>query len=310
MTGLTRTTAPLMQAPLMRASVLAAIGVLALSAVGMSAAVRHFKLYLRKLPIYAPDNRQLSSLAVDTASWVRVGGDHRESEEIEQALGTKNYVTRAYAMKGPDGQPTPKVLQLHCAYYTGMIDTVPHVPERCFVGGGMQIGEFVGDLPLPLNKDQWRADDEAPEVVKGQVWRVRSAGGQYPRLPFKPDTIQMRTSRFLSGDHPLFAAYFFIANGGHVARAEGVRLLAFDLRDSYAYYMKVQVTTDRVTTGDELMKASASLLDELLGDVMLCAPDWVDVIKGDYPPDNPARTGGAGANDTHESAGPGNPPRG
>jgi hypothetical protein len=281
--------------PFRRASVLVTIAILAVSAIGMSVAIDYFKIYLRKLPIYPADKRELMSLPVETTSWVRVGTDHLETEEIVETLGTRNYVTRTYVRKNADGttpdgrDPSTAVLQFHAAYYTGMIDTVPHVADRCFVGGGMQIGDVLGDLPLPLDQSRWTKDEDAPAGIAGGVYRVRSSTGQYVRLPLEPEKLALRTFQFFNQGKPLYAGYFFVANGRHIASAEGVRLLAFDLQDSYAYYMKVQVTTDRVSSGKELTEQTASLLNELMGDIMLSVPDWIEVMKGEYPADNPKK---------------------
>jgi hypothetical protein len=100
--------------------------------------------------------------------------------------------------------------------------------------------------------------------------------------------------KFIANGKDLYAGYFFVANGGCVARAEDVRLLAFDLRSTYAYYVKVQVTSQDVSSQEELAQAAASLLDELFGDLMLCTPDWVEVEAGRYPP---PEVGDAGTKD-------------
>jgi hypothetical protein len=85
------------------------------------------------------------------------------------------------------------------------------------------------------------------------------------------------------------AGYFFIANGSAVAGADGVRLLAFDLKNDYAYYMKVQFTSMQAESPEELAEVASSLLDDLLGEMMLCVPDWIDVLAGRWPEDNPRR---------------------
>ncbi len=102
--------------------------------------------------------------------------------------------------------------------------------------------------------------------------------------------VPIRVSGFgESGKEQLFAGYFFIANGGVVANANDVRTLAFDLTSDYAYYLKVQVTSSSPSSGEELVERAASLLDGLMGEIMRCSPDWVDVETGRYPEDNPRR---------------------
>jgi hypothetical protein len=174
-----------------------------------------------------------------------------------------------------------------------MIDTVPHVPERCFVGGGLQMGQSPVSLPLPLDTSAWVQDPDAPEALRPIV-RVRTAGGKRVRLPREPEAIRIRASEYEVGqDTKLYAGYFFIANGGHTDSANGVRLLAFKLEDDYAYYLKVQFNSSTVGSVEELAEVSASLLGEIFGELMDCVPDWVDVQTGAYPPDNPLRGGAA-----------------
>lgn len=272
-------------------AVLTAFALLAAGAASLSAVKSYFKLYTRKEPIQADSGLLVSSLPPDTPSWQRVGADHMEQEEVLAVLGTQNYLTRIYKERAPKDPKRPIHLSLHVAYYTGMIDTVPHVPDRCFVGGGMQIGEVVGDLPLHFDQEYWRPFNEVPASVKDRVWRTRITNpyskyeGQYRVLPFEPQKMELRTMKFLDkNNQQLFSGYFFIANGGTVSRAENVRLLAFDLNTRYAYYLKVQVTSADVKSGEELADAASSLIGELLGDIMLCVPDWVEVEAGRYPP--------------------------
>jgi hypothetical protein len=158
------------------------------SAVAMGTAVRAYGFHLRKKPIYAADNRLLTSLPVETMSWKRVGSDRVESLEVQEVLGTENYLTREYLKKPADGS-TPVAISFHAAYYTGMIDTVPHVPDRCFVGGGLLPTANAQNLPLVFDQSRWSVDNDVPELAKGRVWRAPimnqfGAVEQRVRLPF------------------------------------------------------------------------------------------------------------------------------
>jgi hypothetical protein len=221
--------------------------------------------------------------------------DRREAAEVEEQLGTENYLTRVYKERYPQNPSRPRMVELHVAYYTGMIDTVPHVPERCFVGGGLQMGGSPVRIPLPLDPSMWVKDPDVPDEL-GPIYRVRTAEGQRVRLPREPESLSMRASEYrFAGGSNLYAGYFFIANGGHTDSANGVRLLAFKLEDDYAYYMKVQFNSDSVDSVEELGEVAGSLLGEILGELMHCVPDWVDVQTGHYPPDNPRRGAGGEA---------------
>lgn len=280
--------------------------VLGASAIGMGAAIRAFGLHLQKKPIYPSDNRVVSNIPRETQGWVAVGPDRLESAEVLDTLGTQNYLNRSYRQKNPpEGQRAAR-LELHLAYYTGMIDTVPHVPERCFVGGGLLQTDSAKVLDVPMDTSAWNVDERVPAEFAGEagvIYSTRldythgSAPGSRVRLPrdVTPDKpLRMRVSSFQQpGGGSVHAGYFFIANGGTVPNANDVRKLAFDLTSDYAFYVKVQVTSSTVDSSEQLVELTGDLLEGLLGELMLCVPDWVEVRAGNYPEDNPRRGDGA-----------------
>ncbi|MEQ8769657.1 MAG: exosortase-associated EpsI family protein [Phycisphaerales bacterium] len=282
------------------------LGVLGASAIGMGAAIKAFGMHLQKKAIYPEGNRVVSNIPRETEGWIAVGPDRLESAEVLDTLGTQNYLNRSYRQKNPAEGERPERLELHLAYYTGMIDTVPHVPERCFVGGGLQQTNFAEVLDVPMDTSAWSVDDRVPAEFAGESgalyatrlgYEFASAPGSTVRLPrdVTPERpLRMRVSSFQQpGGGSLHAGYFFIANGGTAPNANDVRKLAFDLTSDYAFYLKVQVTSATVDSPEELAAAAGDLLDGLLGEIMLCVPDWVEVRAGNYPEDNPRRGGGA-----------------
>jgi hypothetical protein len=294
---------------LLRPAFMVALGVLVVSAVALGSVVSVLKLHLKKAPIEV--DQRVNSIPEQTPSWVRLGPDIVEEEAMVEELGTTNYLTRRYVERHPKDAGKPISLDLHLAYYTGMIDTVPHVPERCLVGGGWVLGGATSIIPLNLDETTWDLDDAAtreaaasnpgtPSKVYSARLSMDSAYTKSPgvrvRLPRDADTISMRITPFIQpgSDRRMFAGYFFVANGGHVPSAEDVRLLAFKLDQYYAYYLKVQVSSQTVTSEAELAQAAGSLMSELLPEIMRCVPDWTDVDRGDYPPDNPKQLQAAG----------------
>jgi hypothetical protein len=268
------------------------------SAGGISAYIQVNDLRLQKMPIYPENDRQVSSIPRTTPSWSQVGSDQIMGAEIVETLGTQNYVSRFYARTQDADNERPIILDLHVAYYTGMIDTVPHVPERCFVGGGLQQSESSRVLDLPMDTSSWRVDPSVPAEfagVDGELFTVRlsnnsqmsDAPGSRVRLPLgiSPDEpFRFRASEFINpGKGNIYAGYFFIANGGTKANANDVRQLAFNLEDDYAYYMKVQVSASGLESFDEFAEHSGDLLGELIGEIMRCVPDWTSVKQGLYP---------------------------
>lgn len=267
-------------------SAVAAVATLTLTltaaAASMHTVVPMLGLHLQKKPIYPASGLTLQSLPEETASWIKIR-DQREPAEVEEQLGTQNYLTRLFREKNPPEGVEPRLIDLHVAYYTGMIDTVPHVPERCFVGGGLQLGSSPKAIPMELDASRWTPDPDVPEDL-GPIYRIRTAKGQRVRLPRDPGSIRLRTSAYPVGDgQELYAGYFFIANGGHTDSANGVRLLAFKLEDDFAYYLKVQFNSSSVASSEELAELASSLLNELFGEIMLCVPDWIEVQTGRYP---------------------------
>ncbi|MCC6661360.1 MAG: exosortase-associated EpsI family protein [Phycisphaerales bacterium] len=281
---------------------LTALGILVFCAAGWSAAISAYSMYMQKKAIYAPQGRLLRSLPARTEHWERVGPDQTVDAETLKVLGTDNYVTRSYRRIDAADRST---LELHAAYYTNQIDTVPHVPDRCFVGAGIAKVGGPWFVPIPMDTSGWAPhpsagaeERDAPPDKRvlsvrlpdsspfGPGRRVRLPRGVAPDRPF-----QMQISKFEDpSGRTIFAGYFFIANGGWVASANEVRTLAFDLSEYYAYYLKVQVSSTSVKSADELAAQAGSLLDDLMGDIMCCVPDWTEVQDGTYPADNPRRT--------------------
>jgi len=287
-----------------RGSVLASVVViitLVLAGAGLTLGVNYFDLHLKKTPIYPENNRQVAAIPSVTQHWERVGSDSIASSEIVETLGTENYVSRNYMLKSSKDDKNPVVVQLHAAYYTGGIDTVPHVPERCFVGGGLQQGASSRVLELELDTTNWRPDPSVePEFAgeSGLIYTTRlsnnrdwsDAPGTRVRLPRDigpEEPFTMRCSEYLApGGRKVYAGYFFIANGGVRANANDVRTLAFNLTDDYAFYLKVQVTSYTADSFEEHIEHSSSLLSDIIGEIMRCTPDWVEVRAGRYPEDS------------------------
>lgn len=278
---------------------------LSVSALGMSAAIKAYGFHLQKKEIYPFGNRQVSALPRETPTWKQVGTDEALDEDTIKTLGTRNFVSRVFIEKDPPPTRQPHVLELHVAYYTGGIDTVPHVPERCMVAGGWTQSRGAQTIQMKLDPASWLIDSTLPpDLPGGPLYTARTLPAPYSdapgtrfRLPtgLTPDTgINIRvTEFFLPGSTSrLHAGYFFIANGGMAASAESVRTLAFDLTNDYAYYLKVQVSGRGFESADQMVSVASSLMSELIAELMRCVPDWAQVQLGTYPDDNPRRLQG------------------
>ncbi|MCC6322447.1 MAG: exosortase-associated EpsI family protein [Phycisphaerales bacterium] len=276
-----------------------ALGTLMAGAISLHAVVTALKITVKKIPIEA--KYKLPSLPETLPSWKSVGVDEKMTAEMVEELGTENYISRVYVEKDPPKDRQPLVLSLHCAYYTGMIDTVPHVPDRCLVGAGWSIASAGQVLPLNLDPEvgQWRLEKDIStadqRVFSARLGPDSKAPNTRINLPRNADEIAMRVNAYSEpkSSKKLYAGYFFIANGGHCADANDVRLLAFRLQDTYAYYLKVQVSTTSVENEAEYVSACRGILGELLPEIMLCAPDWVELQRNIAAGKDPRASGGS-----------------
>lgn len=275
-------TRPILRSP----AFLAAIGVLVLGAVALQVSLARMEVVLRKRPIYAKDDLPLRTVSPSVPGWERAGQDNILSKEVTEELGTENYLSRVYRGEH-NGKPV--LVELHLAYYTGMIDTVPHVPERCFVGGGMVQAGGSRIVPIPVDLERFSIDPYVDPDKYGPVYTAQGENFQAVRMPFGIEDLGLRVTPFRDErlDRQVFAGYFFLANGGIATSANDVRALAFNLKNDYAYYTKVQFTSWDVASAEDLGLVAASMLDELLPQIMRRVPDWIEVMEGRYPPDNP-----------------------
>jgi len=252
--------------------------ILLVSAVSLNAATRYLKLYFQKLPV---EMRQpISAIPERLGPWVQISKDKPLPADIEHELGTKIYVKRTYVdtrIVGDDAlkavqnksfeeregiaegirrQNPSAVLFLHTAYYTGLVDTVAHVPERCYVAGGFQ----------PNNKTprEWAS-------VSRHIDQTGTSKFASPFITFEDQKGMSETQR-------LNVAYMFHANGDFLPDADNVRFALQNLRNRYAYYAKIEM----MTIGDE-RASSGKAMDEFLGYLLpefeKLLPDWNEVMS-------------------------------
>lgn len=288
---------------------LVAFLLLLLVAAGMAVLPGYMNVYLRKEAV--PARRQMPSVSKNLPSWVQVGHDQQEAADILKTLGTENTVTRVYVERDPPPGRDPRVVELHLAYYTGMVDTVPHVSDRCMVGGGWQplTGSHV--YPIQLDMSSWRratsipkgmeGTDEAPTLTETRLPvnpKFTDLPGAVVYLPYglvapsdkddkKNGVVQMRIADFVDPKTQSVSVigHFFIANNRLTPSANEVRQLAFRLEDDCAYYVKVQVSMSsaasrdgrpqRAVNAEDLATVASGFVSEVLPEVMLCLPDWV-----------------------------------
>lgn len=258
-----------------------ALGVLIVATLGLNGVVQATRVVLIKQPV--PMREPLWPLPKQLGNWTMVREDPRLSREELEALGTEQYLSRIYRdLSMPENAPG-SILRLHVAYYTGTPDTVPHVPDRCFVAGGLvPIG--VSSTTLHVSGPRYRNENGQWLVAS----RLNPAGVRVPQTD-----IDTTVFTFASPEDRAFQSnviYFFAANGKFLPTPERVRLQGFDPRDRYSYYCKIEVGVfgvgDRQAANDRV----SAFLADMLPEIMACLPDWIEVSQGRWPPPQARRS--------------------
>lgn len=261
--------------------------ILAGSGVALSSVIATQKIFLRKKEINAPEDRKVHSLPKIYPTWTMIAQNNDMSQEAVAELGTRNFLTATFEQAPATESETPQRLEVHIAYYTGMIDTVPHVPERCLVAAGLQQLGSATLVPLPLDFTQLIVNPDAEGLdMGGAVWAGRSPNiFRRINLPVGVEELELRVTPFRdNAGRTLYSGYFFVTNGQAVSSADEIRLRAFRLTDDYAYYVKIQFTSVTADSPEQLGRLAGSMLDEVFPDLMYRLPDWVEVKAGRYPP--------------------------
>ena len=262
--------------------------VLLTAALGLNVAVGAMKLHFKKEPV--PLARPLGAIPPKLGSWVQVSEDQPLDKEMQDVLGTKEYIFRDYVNEadvpgvadrfrgktpaerrhilGGIRQQFPNaVISLSVTYYTGMVDTVAHVPDRCVTADGYE--------PKEYTEPQWQIADQLPASAKPR-------GGDGAPL----DTVKVRYINFEdqtgNAKFPRSVSYFFHTNGKFVCDPLGVRNELANLFVKKGYYAKIETMT---TIGDTKISAdkTVNFLSSALPEVHKCMPDWNKVVSGDAP---------------------------
>ncbi len=265
--------------PTIRAAFASIVIVLIASAVGFRASVSSLNLYLRKEAV--PLRESLDTIPTKIGRWKRIGTDSRLGEAMVESLGTRFYLDRHYAI---DGNPDNGVLTLHIAYYTGMVDAVPHVPERCWGAAGLSMVTQPRAILLPIDKSKWDLESGPKNKVTGEIYPVASVLDPVTRRKesvFLPiGETEMSMTVFQDEQNPklhLVGGYLFIANARLTSSPYVVKTFAFDLSSRYSYYCKVQCSmllNESEEVVEKWTELTADLLSEILPILMRRLPDW------------------------------------
>lgn len=250
-------------------------GVLFSSVLGIHGILWANEYVLHKEPV--PLREQLFMLPAKMGDWEMISEDPKLSDEMLEALGTTLYLSRHYGDTSHQGPGS--VVKLHLAYYTGTPDTVPHVPERCWVAAGIQhLGMTYPTLTLP--SDKLRREPDGTFTAESKLaGRVRVPADRFNTTVFTFGTPSDKSKQSN-------VVYFFLANGKALPTPDRVRAQGFDPRDKYAYYCKVEVGMFDVADPEEAVRRASAFLSAALPEILACLPDWHDVQAGLWPPEN------------------------
>jgi exosortase/archaeosortase family protein len=247
-------------------------GILLICVLGINAVVAANKWVTFKLPV--PLRHEFVEIPADVGPWRRTADFPFNAEEREM-LGPWA-VNWLYQRSDRADLPPAG---LHLTYYTGIVDTVPHVPERCELAGGA-VEQDRRTVILHLGGPGYHhlaADPAGTWYAPSQLARGDIAIPQ--------TAIRVTVSEFTSKENQRYCVvYFFVANGGYFANPDEVRANGFNPRDRYNYYCKVQMRLF-YTGGDWAGVAyqASQLLSSMMPEVLACLPDWDQVVKGPVP---------------------------
>jgi hypothetical protein len=231
---------------------------------GMQLMTGFMKVYFKKEPV--PLRSSLLKISGELGPWVMVSRDEPLQADIEEALGTKEYVFRNYVdsrvigtervkeilAMSPDKQKQevmdierrhPRaVVHFAVTYYTGLVDTVAHIPDRCYIADGYEPSEYdVAEWPI--------SDERSVEV----------------RFINFEDTAGFMSKQSRN------VAYFFQVNGAMESDPLGVRRRLQNLLNRQGYYAKVELMTT-LNNREEAAHTMRDFLGHSLDEIHKCLP--------------------------------------
>jgi hypothetical protein len=273
--------------------------ILLIAALTLNGAVQMMKLHFRKEPVAL--RHPLDEIPPQMGPWLQVSKDEPLDKELQDTLGTDKYIFRDYVdtrqisaaelaqlqkeiatgdtardLATIQSERPGAILSAAVTYYTGLVDTVPHIPDRCYVAGGFE--------PVDHSYPTW---DVSPPGVLGSYADTPARNLQVCFINFEDQTAN-RSSL------PINVAYFFQCNGSYESDPiDGVRMRLQDLTERHGYFAKVELKT--VMSDQNVSKSiMADFLRYSLPEIERCLPDWQAVKRseargsagGNLPGDN------------------------
>jgi len=245
--------------------------ILLIAALGLNGTAAKMKLTFRKLPV--DPAQPLKTIKSELGPWVQISVDRAMSPDFEHELGATEYVFRDYldtrhlSQKDRDAflKATPEarekmredlkavdphaLVKFAVTYYTGSVDTVPHIPDRCYAADGFK--------PSTYDIVTW------PILPRG---KAENRNTQVRLINFV-DQIDSRHSR------PRQVSYFFQVDGQYEQDPLNVRTRLQNLFDRRGYFAKIELVTDLAEPA-EAASVMSDFLTSAMPDVERVLPDW------------------------------------
>jgi hypothetical protein len=151
------------------------------------------------------------------------------------------------------------IIRMQVIYYTGLVDTVAHIPDRCYVADGFEPTSY--------------------ETVAGPFGKYADGSprdADYRFIQFEDVSGQNRVSRYVG--------YLFHVNGAYESDPLAVRSRLQRLTEKYGYYAKVELMVTAApkdpTAKEKASGAIRDFMTSALPEVERVLPDWAAVNAG------------------------------
>jgi hypothetical protein len=227
--------------------------------------------------------------------WLMVSTDQPVDPEIRQVLGTDQYLFRDYvntrhwpreqvaalrdlpasqhdaALSLLEAQSPQSVLKVAITYYTGLADTVAHIPERCYVADGFNVSQY-----------------ETRPATCGNYPNGTPRDVSFRLIHFEDQTARGRVA--------CDVGYLFHVDGVYESDSLVVRNRLASLAERYGYYAKVELMTTAPPgrgqeQGPRNVDSMVDFLTAALPELEKRLPDWRRVHEQG---EDQAKTGGKG----------------
>ena len=230
--------------PYLKPAFLICAAFLLIAASSKSVIIKKLGLITEKLAI--PLQKPLEDMDFDAIGPYKLISQQRiENHDIIEELGTEEYLQCLIEDTEAAPESPTRICSLFITYYTGNPDTVPHVPDECYVGGGnKQVGKDLIGLKIPIQNEtiELNASRVTFERKKRSEWDATST---FSRL------------------------YFFKVNGEYSNGKQMTRaIMGKNLFGKYSYFSKVEwefkgvrgVSPDK----EQIIEASQKIFSSIL----------------------------------------------